>query len=108
MYGEQDKIVPGNALTVAPRSPFGGLKTFGNNFLARLEGSLVNSPLMEKITLIDTPGVLSGAKQRLNRNYDFDKIVQCVLPPCLLPSQGSLLMLDMPSCHHVLCHYVML
>ena len=28
MYGEDDKTIPGNALTVAPGSPFGGLKFF--------------------------------------------------------------------------------
>lgn len=76
MYGEQDKIVPGNALTVAPGSPFGGLKYYGNNFLARFEGSIVSAPVLERLTLVDTPGVLSGEKQRLNRNYDFDQIVK--------------------------------
>jgi EH domain-containing protein 1 len=76
MYGENDKIVPGNALTVAPGSPFGGLKYFGNNFLTRLEGSIVNAPVLEKLTLVDTPGVLSGEKQKLNRTYDFDQIIK--------------------------------
>ena len=33
MHGADDKTVPGNALTVAPGSPFGGLKFQGNNFL---------------------------------------------------------------------------
>ena len=74
MYGENDKTIPGNALTVAPGSPFGGLKFFGNNFLTRFEGSIVNAPVLEKLTLVDTPGVLAGEKQRLNRNYDFDQV----------------------------------
>ena len=73
MYGENDKTIPGNALTVAPGSPFGGLKFFGNNFLTRFEGSIVNAPVLERLTLVDTPGVLAGEKQRLNRNYDFDQ-----------------------------------
>lgn len=76
MYGENDKIVPGNALTVSPGSPFGGLKFFGNNFLTRFEGSIVNAPILEKLTLVDSPGVLSGEKQRLNRNYDFEEVVK--------------------------------
>eukprot|EP00614_Pseudopedinella_elastica_P002462 CAMPEP_0172593716 /NCGR_PEP_ID=MMETSP1068-20121228/12960_1 /TAXON_ID=35684 /ORGANISM="Pseudopedinella elastica, Strain CCMP716" /LENGTH=428 /DNA_ID=CAMNT_0013391365 /DNA_START=128 /DNA_END=1414 /DNA_ORIENTATION=- len=76
MHGEQDKIVPGNALTVAPGSPFGGLKYYGNNFLTRFEGSVCSAPVLEKLTLVDTPGVLSGQKQKLNRNYDFDQIVK--------------------------------
>jgi len=76
MYGENDKTIPGNALTVAPGSPFGGLKFFGNNFLTRFEGSIVNAPVLEKLTLVDTPGVLAGEKQRLNRNYDFDQVTR--------------------------------
>uniref|UniRef100_A0A7S2W2F2 Dynamin-type G domain-containing protein n=1 Tax=Rhizochromulina marina TaxID=1034831 RepID=A0A7S2W2F2_9STRA len=76
MYGESDKSIPGNALTVAPGSPFGGLKFYGNNFLTRFEGAIVNAPVLERLSLIDTPGVLSGEKQRLNRNYDFDQIVK--------------------------------
>ena len=68
--------MPGNALTVAPGSPFGGLKYYGNNFLTRFEGAQVNSPILERLTLVDTPGVLSGEKQRLSRNYDFDQIVR--------------------------------
>jgi hypothetical protein len=45
-------------------------------FLTRFEGSIVNAPVLEKLTLVDTPGVLSGQKQKLNRNYDFDQIVK--------------------------------
>jgi hypothetical protein len=40
------------------------------------EGSIVQAPVLEKLTLIDSPGVLSGEKQKLNRNYDFDQIVK--------------------------------
>ena len=76
VHGPDDKTVPGNALTVAPGSPFGGLKYYGNNFLTRFEGAQVNSPILERLTLVDTPGVLSGEKQRLSRNYDFDQIVR--------------------------------
>uniref|UniRef100_A0A7R9UDB7 Dynamin-type G domain-containing protein n=1 Tax=Pinguiococcus pyrenoidosus TaxID=172671 RepID=A0A7R9UDB7_9STRA len=75
LHGEEDRIVPGNALTVAPMSPFGGLKYFGNGFLTRFEGSVMNNDILKRITLIDTPGVLSGSKQRTGRTYDFDGVV---------------------------------
>ena len=29
------------------------------------------SPLLDEITLVDTPGVLSGEKQRIERTYNF-------------------------------------
>lgn len=76
MYGEDERTIPGNALTVAPNSPFRALQREGNHFLSRFEGSLCNSPLLEHLTLIDTPGVLSGEKQRVARLYDFDVVVQ--------------------------------
>mmetsp|Transcript_28734 Transcript_28734/g.88833 ORF Transcript_28734/g.88833 Transcript_28734/m.88833 type:complete len:438 (+) Transcript_28734:213-1526(+) len=76
MYGEDERTIPGNALTVAPNSPFRALQREGNAFLSRFEGSLCGSPLLEHVSLIDTPGVLSGEKQRVARHYDFDVVVQ--------------------------------
>jgi hypothetical protein len=32
------------------------------------------SPILEKVTFIDTPGVLSGEKQRQGRSYDFAEV----------------------------------
>uniref|UniRef100_A0A7S1XLP5 Dynamin-type G domain-containing protein n=1 Tax=Phaeomonas parva TaxID=124430 RepID=A0A7S1XLP5_9STRA len=75
MHGPEDRIVPGNALTVAPMSPFGGLKYFGNGFLTRFEGSIMNNDVLKRITLVDTPGILSGEKQRLGRDYDFSSVI---------------------------------
>ena len=74
-HGPEDRIVPGNALTVAPMSPFGGLKYFGNGFLTRFEGAMMDCEMLRRITLVDTPGVLSGSKQREGRSYDFDGVV---------------------------------
>jgi len=56
MYGENDKTVPGNALTVAPGSPFGGLKFFGNNFLTRY-GALCSMPESPQVS---SPSLPSG------------------------------------------------
>jgi len=67
------KTVKGNSLTVMPELPFSSLATFGAGFLSHFVGSVTPAPLLEHVTLIDTPGVLSGEKQRLSRSYDFAK-----------------------------------
>lgn len=48
----------------------------GNNFLNRLSASLLPNPVLQHITLIDTPGILSGEKQRVNRGYNFSKVIE--------------------------------
>jgi len=67
------KTIKGNSLTVLPELPFSSLAAFGSGFLSHFVGSITPAPLLEHITLIDTPGVLSGEKQRLSRSYDFAK-----------------------------------
>merc|ERR1719330_2100972 len=56
--------------------PFTQLSHFGNAFLGRLECARLPSPVLEGISLIDTPGVLSGEKQRLKRGYEFEPVVK--------------------------------
>jgi EH domain-containing protein 1 len=75
MYGDKDKVIPGAALCSQQGRPFTGLSPFGNNFLSRLEAAELNSPILKNVTLIDTPGILSGAKQR-SRNYDYESVMK--------------------------------
>jgi len=76
MYDKEDKIIPGNALSVDVEKPFHGLNTFGNGFLTKFEGSLCDADILERITFVDTPGILSGEKQRLGRSYDFSLVTE--------------------------------
>jgi hypothetical protein len=73
--GPEERTIPGNALSVHPDLPFRGLERFGVSFLSRFEGSQVPSSVLRSVTLVDTPGILSGEKQRTNRGYDFTKVV---------------------------------
>jgi EH domain-containing protein 1 len=73
--GPEERTIPGNALSVHPDLPFRGLERFGVSFLSRFEGSQVPSSVLRSVTLVDTPGILSGEKQRLNRGYDFTKVI---------------------------------
>ena len=48
-----------------------GLSQYGNGFLAKFEAASCANKLLEEVTLVDTPGVLSGEKQRIERTYNF-------------------------------------
>jgi len=71
-----DKIIPGAALCSQADRPFRGLSPFGNNFLSRFEGVEMDSPILNNITLVDTPGILSGQKQMIGRNYDYEQVMK--------------------------------
>ena len=75
LWGNQDKVIPGAALCSQADRPFTGLSPFGNNFLSRMEAAELNSPILRNVTIIDTPGILSGQKQR-SRNYDYEAVMK--------------------------------
>jgi len=69
-------ILPGNALVVDPTLPFRPLAKFGNSFLNRFQCTRQKNRLLSEITLIDTPGILSGEKQTTERGYDFVEVLE--------------------------------
>jgi len=75
MYGDAEKTTPGNALTSQPDTPFHSLKKYGTNFLNRLEATALPSPILKRVMLVDSPGVLSGQKQR-DRGYEFNGVIK--------------------------------
>ncbi|EWC90743.1 hypothetical protein PFLG_02875 [Plasmodium falciparum RAJ116] len=74
MYNEKEQLIPGNALVSDITKPFSQLESFGNSFLSKLECSNTSSEVLKSVTIIDTPGVLSGIKQ-ISRGYDFEKVI---------------------------------
>ncbi|KAK9839793.1 hypothetical protein WJX81_002232 [Elliptochloris bilobata] len=67
----EERRTPGNTLIVQPDKPYQGLAQYGNGFLAKFEAASCPNRLLEEISLVDTPGVLSGEKQRIERTYNF-------------------------------------
>ena len=76
MYGKDERIIPGNALAADASKPFTALNKFGMAFLNKFECSQCDSPILEKISFVDTPGVLSGEKQRIGRAYNFPELIE--------------------------------
>ncbi|KAJ6802654.1 putative EH domain-containing protein 1 [Iris pallida] len=82
MSGPDDRNIPGNTIAVQADMPYSGLTTFGTAFLSKFECSQMPHPLLEHITFVDTPGVLSGEKQRTQRSYDFTGVTSWFAAKC--------------------------
>jgi len=70
-FGEDEGKIPGNVLAVDAKKPYRHLQQFGGTFLTRFESCQIDSEVLQSVTLLDTPGVLAGEKQLVNRGYDF-------------------------------------
>ncbi|KAK2992223.1 hypothetical protein RJ640_005710 [Escallonia rubra] len=82
MSGPDERSIPGNTIAVQADMPFNGLTTFGGAFLSKFECSQMPNSLLEHITFVDTPGVLSGEKQRTQRSYDFTGVISWFAAKC--------------------------
>ena len=76
MHAQTEGIIPGNALVVDPKKQFSSLSKFGNAFLNRFQCSTVDSAVLKGISIIDSPGILSGEKQRVDRGYEFSGVLE--------------------------------
>ncbi|MED6172728.1 EH domain-containing protein 1, variant 2 [Stylosanthes scabra] len=82
MSGPDERSIPGNTVAVQADMPFSGLTSFGTAFLSKFECSQMPHPLLDHITLVDSPGVLSGEKQRTQRAYDFTGVTSWFAAKC--------------------------
>uniref|UniRef100_A0A0E0DJV6 Dynamin-type G domain-containing protein n=1 Tax=Oryza meridionalis TaxID=40149 RepID=A0A0E0DJV6_9ORYZ len=107
--GPDERCIPGNTIAVQADMPYSGLSSFGTAFLSKcliqyipslaliillhifhyvaLRKKLIVSifyiaKLLDHITFVDTPGVLSGEKQRTQRSYDFTGVTSWFAAKC--------------------------
>jgi GTP-binding protein EngB required for normal cell division len=76
VHGREERIIHGNAATCLPQLPYRGLAEFGGSFLGNFQALVHPASILEHLTFVDSPGVLSGSKQRLDREYDFKEVCQ--------------------------------
>eukprot|EP00928_Gymnodinium_smaydae_P083491 TRINITY_DN6672_c1_g1_i1.p1 TRINITY_DN6672_c1_g1~~TRINITY_DN6672_c1_g1_i1.p1 ORF type:complete len:462 (+),score=122.36 TRINITY_DN6672_c1_g1_i1:51-1388(+) len=75
VHGPEERLIQGNAATCLPQLPYQGLASFGAGLLGSFQALATPCEILTRLTLIDTPGVLSGCKQRIGRSYDFASAV---------------------------------
>lgn len=75
-HGESANIIPGHALVMDQEKQFAPLSKFGSSFLNRLQLSTTPALALRGLSVVDTPGILSGEKQRRERGYDFSGVVE--------------------------------
>lgn len=71
MYGEEYKTIEGMVLAVD--GAYSSLEKFGQAFIERLQGVKLPNRLLEKVTIIDTPGIIENRKQQ-ERGYPFNDV----------------------------------
>ena len=73
-----DNSVPGSSAIADTSRPWGSLARHGDGFAQRFCCSNVEggSTILDSVDLVDSPGVLAGAKQTSDRKYDFERVAQ--------------------------------
>ena len=74
-HGKGYRTVEGLVLATDGRQSFGSLEHFGNQFLERFLGIEYPHKLLQKVTLVDTPGIIENRKQQ-ERGYPFNEVCE--------------------------------
>lgn len=75
MHGEKFKTIEGIVMAADSSRSFSPLEKFGQGFLERLVGIEMPHKLLERVTLVDTPGIIENRKQQ-ERGYPYNEVCQ--------------------------------
>lgn len=64
MHGEKIRSVEGIVMAADSSRSFSPLEKFGQNFLEKLIGIEMPHKLLERVTFVDTPGIIENRKQQ--------------------------------------------
>ncbi len=72
--GGEERDIPGSAVVADAGMPFGALRKFGEKLASHLWLKYVDSPALEQIAIIDTPGMLDSVTEK-DRGYDYLNVI---------------------------------
>lgn len=73
MHGEEYNKIEGLVLVTDSSKPFGSLEKYGKGFMEHFTGIQMPSKILEKVTFVDTPGIIENRKQQ-ERGYPFNEV----------------------------------
>ncbi|XP_040001331.1 sarcalumenin-like [Xiphias gladius] len=75
MHGEKFRTIEGIVMAADSSRSFSPLERFGQGFLERLVGVEMPHALLERVTFVDTPGIIENRKQQ-ERGYPYNEVCQ--------------------------------
>nr|XP_033480541.1 sarcalumenin-like isoform X1 [Epinephelus lanceolatus] len=75
MHGEKFRSIEGIVMAADSSRSFSPLEKFGQGFLERLVGIEMPHKLLERVTFVDTPGIIENRKQQ-ERGYPYNDVCQ--------------------------------
>uniref|UniRef100_A0AAR2KZU7 Sarcalumenin n=1 Tax=Pygocentrus nattereri TaxID=42514 RepID=A0AAR2KZU7_PYGNA len=75
MHGEKVRTIEGIVMAADSSRSFSPLEKFGQGFLEKLIGIEMPHKLLERVTLVDTPGIIENRKQQ-ERGYPYNEVCQ--------------------------------
>ncbi|XP_030638719.1 sarcalumenin [Chanos chanos] len=75
MHGEKVRTIEGIVMAADSSRSFSPLEKFGQGFLEKLVGIEMPHTLLERVTLVDTPGIIENRKQQ-ERGYPYNDVCQ--------------------------------